>query len=1034
VNQTLHRFQRATAAQAIRALRGEKGKRFLIADEVGLGKTVIASKIVRSLAESAKRRKKPFCIYYFASNLALLEQNRLRLQGAPGSDGKLGVDCFGDDRLSLGWSWTTDADLRIAVFTPGTSLPDLRLGKLSSGRLVERELASAFASIVMARTPDLRLRRFLAGLHEDRSRDGAAAGGKLARFDAATRARRRDILGSPTTIRRTLCSAFARSVAASLNLPGRPHGRTIHAKIRELLDNLSDKASIRRNQLAEIRTAFRVALCEVTLARGHLAPDLVILDEFQKYRELLTAPKGSLGERLLRSRVLLLSATPFERAHAEMAEQPITSLARFLYADRGETAAGVVEKAINKYRKLLLEELPPDTEDRKTWRLNVKTAKGAIEKILRPIIERTERWDDKQLMSAHFSKIASNVSSVELRIFDDFAARMRRAFERRRKINAVAHSTPLWMSVPYPVQTLPAGYVASKALALAEHGNQGVGGVPKLAPNKDKPPGAMPPTLDHPKLRGFDKEITSSSALSLPWVRPSMPWWELEGKWADSNTGATKSLVFCHYRATPPAIGGLISREVERVSGPRTITWEEIPRKARFAVGGSGKPRDLLALFYPWQIFARNFDPIKYAGNDKADVLAAAKAFVRTHFAKPLTIESLVAKELDHSGTRAIGKYSPYRSLLTEQPFRHAALDTNYAALMAVGAPGVICLRVFLRHYSEQIDDEIEELIFDATWTELRHYLGQRYFDSALGLAGQRRGAHGRRAAKQRLGLLNATIAGNLDAVLDEHLSIWRRLNAQRDSPREALTDLCQALDLKAGALALHERRKGRRVIASKLRAHVAVAFSGQEAAGSRRGSGQLRPTALRTAFNSPFWPHVLVTTSVGQEGLDFHVWCSRLVHWDIPLDPISLEQREGRVSRFGSLAVRRALARENRPKVLLTMRQNSELGSPWRKLEELVDHTFASSHSEKKLSGLQPWWVVDGGQFERVLLAPSFSQEAGRFEQLLGELNLYRLAIGQPDPENFVERLQGKLSVDELRQLAIDLSGAQLRSNQNAH
>ena len=32
----------------------------------------------------------------------------------------------------------------------------------------------------------------------------------------------------------------------------------------------------------------------------------------------------------------------------------------------------------------------------------------------------------------------------------------------------------------------------------------------------------------------------------------------------------------------------------------------------------------------------------------------------------------------------------------------------------------------------------------------------------------------------------------------------------------------------------------------------------------------------IRAAFNSPFWPFVLATTSIGQEGIDFHWWCHR--------------------------------------------------------------------------------------------------------------------------------------------------------------
>ena len=62
------------------------------------------------------------------------------------------------------------------------------------------------------------------------------------------------------------------------------------------------------------------------------------------------------------------------------------------------------------------------------------------------------------------------------------------------------------------------------------------------------------------------------------------------------------------------------------------------------------------------------------------------------------------------------------------------------------------------------------------------------------------------------------------------------------------------------------------------------------------------RKTAVREAFNSPFWPFVLATTSVGQEGLDFHLYCRDIVHWNLPSNPVDLEQREGRINRRDGL------------------------------------------------------------------------------------------------------------------------------------
>ena len=72
---------------------------------------------------------------------------------------------------------------------------------------------------------------------------------------------------------------------------------------------------------------------------------------------------------------------------------------------------------------------------------------------------------------------------------------------------------------------------------------------------------------------------------------------------------------------------------------------------------------------------------------------------------------------------------------------------------------------------------------------------------------------------------------------------------------------------------------------------------------------GETRRSHVRTAFNSPFWPFVLATTSVGQESLDFHLYCHAVVHWNLPANPVDLEQREGRVHRYKGHAVRRNLA-----------------------------------------------------------------------------------------------------------------------------
>src|SRR5687768_18387314 len=119
--------------------------------------------------------------------------------------------------------------------------------------------------------------------------------------------------------------------------------------------------------------------------------------------------------------------------------------------------------------------------------------------------------------------------------------------------------------------------------------------------------------------------------------------------------------------------------------------------------------------------------------------------------------------------------------------------------------------------------------------------------------------------------------------------------------------DLRIALSLHEGPHRLHEPGKKD---GFGLRCHAAMPFGDAKMEKSEGGlEGKIRTDELRRSFNSPFFPHVLATTSLGQEGLDFHVWCRQLLHWDLCSSPLDLEQREGRIQRFGGYSVRRALA-----------------------------------------------------------------------------------------------------------------------------
>lgn len=71
------------------------------------------------------------------------------------------------------------------------------------------------------------------------------------------------------------------------------------------------------------------------------------------------------------------------------------------------------------------------------------------------------------------------------------------------------------------------------------------------------------------------------------------------------------------------------------------------------------------------------------------------------------------------------------------------------------------------------------------------------------------------------------------------------------------------------------------------------------------RGNRAERRQAIQDAFNTPFFPMILVGNRTMQEGLNLHRQCRRVVHHDLRWNPADLEQRVGRVDRHGSLAER---------------------------------------------------------------------------------------------------------------------------------
>nr|MDQ6946404.1 helicase [Actinomycetota bacterium] len=236
---------------------------------------------------------------------------------------------------------------------------------------------------------------------------------------------------------------------------------------------------------------------------------------------------------------------------------------------------------------------------------------------------------------------------------------------------------------------------------------------------------------------------------------------------------------------------------------------------------------------------------------------------------------------------------------------------------------------------------------------------------------------------------------GNLQAVVDEylhHLTDGQGLDPHTDAGLYELAfEARRALTIRpARYLAAdsdHPKGEG-------------IAFLSRFAlryGGLRQEQDDLRLPEVRAAFNSPFWPFVLATTSIGQEGVDFHWWCRAIVHWNLPSNPVDFEQREGRVDRYKGHAIRINVAARHRQSALQSSHHDI-----WSAAFE-----GATSDRDRSLGDLAPYWVYAGpAKVERHILGYPLSRDARQWEQLRDRIALYRLAYGQPRQDDLVDLL----------------------------
>jgi len=267
---------------------------------------------------------------------------------------------------------------------------------------------------------------------------------------------------------------------------------------------------------------------------------------------------------------------------------------------------------------------------------------------------------------------------------------------------------------------------------------------------------------------------------------------------------------------------------------------------------------------------------------------------------------------------------------------------------------------------------------------------------------------------------LEYSIHGCLQAVLDEyvHLLHESRSLAGRDVAGKAddlAAAITEAVTLRVSQPRVDDIRTDADakidVAPRIMRARFALRFGDDQ---SEEESTRRRKEHVRAAFNSPFWPFVLATTSIGQEGLDFHQYCHAVVHWNLPGNPVDLEQREGRVHRYKGHAVRKNVAARHQDAFAQGMSDD-----PWQMMFD------AALTEPGRTNELVPYWlypVPDGAMIERHLPLLPLSRDHQLLPPLKHALAVYRMVFGQPRQDDLLDYLSQHLSVTELSQKMLDL------------
>lgn len=1048
-------FQCATVERIDQLFRNGQ-HRVLVADEVGLGKTLIArGSIAKAVKAQYEQRDKLFKIIYICSNQAIAKQNiqKLDVFGLRPEDDPSG------SRLSMQhliiaeqehFARSSGALAQLIPLTPSTSF------SMTSGGGTKEERALMY--VILKRVDSLK-----------RYRD------ELSRFMSL------DVLGWDWIVNDFEYrvsrlgkdrSRYLSDMLSSIKMLDAQNKCVARLKrhIEEIINGY-EPSDNKKSILRDLRMMF----AEISV--GMLQPDLAIMDEFQRFRYLIESEdeddevteSSVIVKRFFETKelkVLLLSATPY-KLYSTMEELEETNnpneyyeeflqVLEFLFNDK--VKYNCFEHVWSNYSVALREIVQGDSA--------ILQLKNESEDEMYSVMCRTERlsvMDAGDYTDDSSAKNALSVTSGDIHTYLDFARLLVDIGEERNLLVDYAKSSPYLLSFMnhYQVKSRLEKYFIKNPEEVIKTKNRYLW-VDKKRINKY---GLLP--SNNVRLEDLKRRIFNNQSELYMWVPPSRPYYDLQGVYKNSQ-GFSKILVFSSWEMVPKMIGSLISYEAERRTVGVLSNAEDVksthntyfsdaklrypPARLRFNVSND-EPRGmyLLCLMYPSDTLAEVYHPIECMNRGltlkeiRKEVAAKIRDLISPYIRKFARNTTREDKKWYYVAPALLDGSAYYDEWIYQMLHIRPEEDDNSEDILSGG---------FNRHIKK----------FGFILNDLTHSLGRAprdlaevLTDMAIGsfavCAYRSNGGDSMMAselAKIFIDRFNATEAtaavmmayaedvstegdghwrnvlryccdGGFGAMLDEYVHLMSDgvgFGLEDDKNRRIHESMKDALKIHSANYTVdtyngfQNRMNKADYKRTTMRSHYAVGFTNE----GIESKNLRRKDSIRNAFNSPLRPFVLATTSIGQEGLDFHNYCRKIMHWNLPSNPIDLEQREGRINRYKCLAIRQDLA--------VRFGDRAFVDDVWKEL-----FNVASKELRKETqSELIPFWCVGEDQsvkIERIIPMYPFSKDENNYQRLIKILSVYRLTLGQARQEELVQYLlDGGFGDSEYKQeLFINLS-----------